>query len=99
MRSAALPRGRRRALNPVPESGREGGVTTTSTMPARRGRLGTRDVLLLGATGNSGALIGAAVAAPGPSVRTAGRPPAQRAVPAPALAARVAAGAPWPADL
>jgi short subunit dehydrogenase-like uncharacterized protein len=48
-------------------------VTTTSAIPARRGDLGTCDVLLLGAAGNSGALIGAELAARGLSVRLAGR--------------------------
>ncbi|NYJ04264.1 saccharopine dehydrogenase NADP-binding domain-containing protein [Petropleomorpha daqingensis] len=42
-------------------------------MPTRRGGLGTSDVLLLGAAGNSGALIGAELAARGLSVRLAGR--------------------------
>jgi short subunit dehydrogenase-like uncharacterized protein len=45
-------------------------------MPARNGMLGTSDVLLLGAAGNSGALIAAELAARGLSVRLAGRHPA-----------------------
>jgi short subunit dehydrogenase-like uncharacterized protein len=59
-------------LNRRGDRARETGVTTTSTMPARSG-LGTSDVLLLGAAGNSGALIGAELAARGLSVRLAGR--------------------------
>lgn len=48
-------------------------MTTTSALPARRGGSGTTDVLLLGAAGNSGALIGPELAARGLSVRLAGR--------------------------
>src|SRR3954451_16053994 len=99
MRSADLPRGRRRALNPVRQSGREGGVTTTSTMPARRGRLGTSDALLLGATGNSGVLIGADLAARGLSVRLAGRRRAPLDDLARALAARGAGAQTWAVDV
>src|SRR4051812_6579492 len=98
MRSAALPRGRRRPLNPVGPPGREAGVTTTPTMPARHGRLGTSDVLLLGATGNSGALIGAELAARGLSVRLAGRRRAALDDLARALAARGASAQTWAVD-
>src|SRR4051794_41325412 len=76
MRSAGRLRGRRvgrRTAEPVRRRAREPYVTTTSAIPARHGNLGTCDVLLLGAAGNSGALIAAELAARGLSVRLAGR--------------------------
>jgi short subunit dehydrogenase-like uncharacterized protein len=74
-------------------------VTTTSTVPARSGNLGTSDVLLLGAAGNSGALIGAELAARGLSVRLAGRRPAPLDDLAQVLTAQGANAQAWPVDL
>src|SRR4051812_9720770 len=91
MRSAGRLRGRRvghRTAEPARRRAREPYVTTTSAIPARRGDLGTCDVLLLGAAGNSGALIGAELAARGLSVRLAGR----RAAPLDDLAQALSAG-------
>jgi saccharopine dehydrogenase (NAD+, L-lysine-forming) len=73
-------------------------VTTTSATPARDA-LGTSDVLLLGAAGNSGALIAAELAARGLSVRLAGRRAAPLADLARALTAQRADGRACAADV
>jgi saccharopine dehydrogenase (NAD+, L-lysine-forming) len=68
-------------------------------MPARRGNLGTSEVLLLGAAGNSGALIGAELAARGLSVLLAGRRPAPLDELAQTLTARGARAQACPVDI
>src|SRR5438874_2513817 len=72
---------------------------TTSPVPARSGNLGTSDVLLLGAAGNSGAVIGAELAARGLSVRLAGRRTAPLDQLAEALTARGASAQAWAVDV
>src|SRR3954468_22417582 len=101
MRSGGRLRGRRvgrRTAEPARRRSREPYVTTTSTVPARSGNLGTSDVLLLGAAGNSGALIGAELAARGLSVRLAGRRPAPLDDLAQVLTAQGANAQAWPVD-
>src|SRR4051812_19821805 len=90
---------RRQTAEPAPPPPREPYVTTTSTMPARRGNLGTSDVLLLGAAGNSGALIGAELATRGLSVLLAGRRPAPLDELAQTLTARGARAQACPVDV
>ena len=68
-------------------------------MTACRGSLGTSDVLLLGAAGNSGALIAGELAARGLSIRLAGRRPAPLDDLAQALSARGVSAQTWEVDV